>query len=370
MTIRNYRHHKFGLRWAAIVFTIFGTVAALPASAQENFPTYELEIPVEIQFDRNYRADNPAARHSQLFATIEPAVTLRLTKELSVFVHGVLEPMVDPGPSENRYVKDHGMYFEDITVTYQTDHFEVFGGKFTANFGRAWDIAPGIYGTDIASANYELSERIGFGGSLPIPVQVGGQHRISASTFFLDTSPIAHSVGRSRGTRNMADGGVSNTEDFSSFAIALDGGAFRSLPSVAYHLAYSRQGAGQNGNADQNGVAAALTWAHKLSNDLSIDPVVAEWIYLDDAAGMSGQDRTIFTLGARMNWRSWNIALSYTGRETNSPAGADTEDMHFQISAGYALDFGISVDVGWLIDETDESQTHTAGVLLAYEFKF
>ncbi|MDA0240386.1 MAG: hypothetical protein O3A84_10220 [Proteobacteria bacterium] len=296
---------------ATIIFAIVMTaVGSLPAYAQETFPTYELEIPVEIQFDRNYRADDPAARHSQLFATIEPAVTLSFTKELSLFVHGVIEPMVDPGPSENRYFKDHGIYLEDITVRYENDRFEVFGGKFTANFGRAWDIAPGIYGTDVASADYELSERVGFGGGVPIPIQVGGRHRISASTFFLDTSPLAQSVGRSRGTRSLADGGVSNTEDFSSFAVALDGGEFRSLPSLAYHVAYSRQGAGQDGNADQNGIAAALSWAHKLSDDLSLDPVVAEWVYLDDAAGMSGQDRTIYTLGAQMNWRSWNVALS------------------------------------------------------------
>ncbi|MDA0240385.1 MAG: hypothetical protein O3A84_10215 [Proteobacteria bacterium] len=44
--------------------------------------------------------------------------------------------------------------------------------------------------------------------------------------------------------------------------------------------------------------------------------------------------------------------------------------MHLQASVGYFFDFGLSVDVGWLVNETDESQTHTAGVLLAYEFKF
>ena len=349
---------------------VWGGGAPVSAQAQTVYSTLEGVVPIEVEIDRNYRTDDPAAHHTQMFATVEPEVTLHFSKSLSLFVHAVLEPTAEPGPAESRYFEDYGVTIEDISLHFQTERFSAFAGKFTPNFGRAWDLAPGLYGADVAETNYEFTERIGIGGALNLPAGDAGRHTLSASGFFLDTSPLAHSLGQSRGTRSRADGGISNTEDFSSFAMAVDGRDLPDFPALNYHVAYSHQRAGQGGTADQNGVVFGTHWAQKLSGGFSLDPVLVEWAHLEDAAGVADQDRDILTLGAQLNWRNWNLAVSYSGRETDTAAGPETKDLHFQVSVGYAFENGIGVDVGWVIDETDELQGHTAGALLAYEWRF
>ena len=48
---------------------------------------------------------------------------------------------------------------------FDTEHFSLFAGKFNPAFGLGFDLAPGIYGEDHPE-DYELTERIGFGGSV------------------------------------------------------------------------------------------------------------------------------------------------------------------------------------------------------------
>lgn len=46
--------------------------------------------------------------------------------------------------------------------------------------------------------------------------------------------------------------------------------------------------------------------------------------------------------------------------------GAEVGDNLFQVSAGYAFDFGLGVDVGWRYAEESDVESQTLGLLLTY----
>ena len=97
---------------------------------------------------------------------------------------------------------------------------------------------------------------------------------------------------------------------------------------------------------------------------------VVEYVHFDDAEGVDGQDREFPTIAGRLGWRSWNLVLAYTGRDTEPSGAAEIDDYQFQVSAGYSFEFGVDVDVGWQIVEESDIETQRLGVLVAYTASF
>lgn len=363
----------FHLPLRASCAALFGAFSMLsPATANEAdeaaYPHISGEVAVEVQNDWSYDSDDAGAELNDLFTKIEPVLEVHLLPGLSLLAHAVLEPVAGPGPRENRVFEDQGLLLEDLYIRYDSGIFSLRGGKFTPNFGLAWDAAPGVYGTDFAEDGYEFAERIGLGASLTHKDEELGTHGLSASAFFLDTSALAGSAFTSRPRPRRGDGGVGNTGDLSSFAIALDGGEAALLPGLAYHLAFIRQAAGAGDASDETGFAAALSYAIAVG-EVEFQPFV-EHVRFDDADGVAGQDRYFLTTSLRATWGDWNLALSRTGRVTEPPGGADIADELIQVSAGYDFGLGFTLDVGWRHTEEAGVDTEILGALLVWSTEF
>ena len=127
------------------VFFLSLLMAAGPitaATAQEKKqPFISGELSFELENDWAYKSDDRANQYNDLYATIEPSVTIRLAPSWSIFAHGVLEPVTDPDQFENRVFGDHGLYLEDLYLEYASGPFDVRAGKLNAGFGIAWDKA-------------------------------------------------------------------------------------------------------------------------------------------------------------------------------------------------------------------------------------
>lgn len=340
-------------------------------------PFIEAYASFEVENDWTYKSDDRDSEINDLYATIEPTLIMHFTDGLTLTAHGVLEPVRDPEARENRYFGDEGLYVQDLFLNYDWENISVMGGKFTPNFGRAWDIAPGVYGSDFAE-DYELSERIGVGASYAFETERFGKHTLSASTFFTDTSVLSNSVITKRGRTRVEDGGPGNTEALESFAIAIDGGDFPEtlfgntfpgespVKGLTYQLAFVSQAAGDGSNSRENGVVASVAHQFPIGKMVSLEPL-AEFAYFMDADGVDGQDRYYATAGATaLIHENWNVALSYTRRETMPSGGADIGDNLVQVSAGYAFDFGVGVDLGWRYAEEADVESQTVGILLIY----
>ncbi|NKB54841.1 MAG: porin [Alphaproteobacteria bacterium] len=350
-------------------------IAAIALAAQhaaawaqdQSYPQISGEVVFEVENDWTYDSDDRANQNNDLFLTIEPALTLQLSSSWSIYAHAVLEPVRDPEQFENRYFEDNGLYVEDLFVEYADGAFGAKAGKLNVGFGVAWDIAPGVFGTDFGEDGYEISERIGVIGNYTFASEQAGEHRVSVGSFFLDTTILSQSTLRGRGDTRKRDGGVSNTEDFSSFVVAVDGGKIPKLGNLAYHAAYLHQASGVGDTADESAVALALYTSAAVAGGITVSPLV-EYVHQEDAAGVADRDIDFLTLAAQAEWNGFNLAVAWTGRRTD--AAADQDDYQFQVSAGYAFDFGLTFDVGWRIADEADVETRTLGAIVAYTYEF
>ena len=354
-------------RVPGLLLALAAQVAAAPANAGEpGYPILSVDIStLEVQGDATVASDDPTAEIKDLFTKTEPAIRLALSPEWSVNALGVLQPIRDPGPDDDRVFEDHGLFVEELHVDYETDLLAVSVGKLTPNFGKAWDTAPGVYGTDVAEG-YELAERIGLAAAVTLGDDRLGRHTLGASVFFLDTV-LNHSLIDSRGTLGRADGGAANTERPNSYGFSMEGN-IPPLGGLGYHLAFVDQAKGRGGAEDELGFAANLHGAFDLGGGLGLAPLV-EFVHFANAGTVEDQERTFITAVAELTYEGWSLSVYDTERITDVPtAGTENdEDSHFTVSAGYAFDFGLGVNLGWKHTNAARIESETVGFLLTYE---
>jgi hypothetical protein len=306
-----FRKLACALTVAAVLLT--SSIGAGEGGEVKSYPYISGEVAIEVQNDWTYDSDDKDAELNDLFTLTEPEGVLHITPGLSALVHGVLEPVEAPGPRDDRVFEAQGLFVEELHLTYATEWFSVFGGKFTPNFGLGWDAAPGVYGTDFAEDGYELAEQIGLGATVTFKDKRLGAHTLSASTFFTDTTVLSESAFDNRGRTSLSSGGPGNTEDFSSFAVALDGGEIPALPGFGYHIAFVLRAEGQGSTADETGIAIAAKYSFSVAG-VEVSPFI-EYVNFDDLAGTDGDERDFLTTSLQMVWNQWNLAVSRTGRD-------------------------------------------------------
>jgi len=331
-------------------------------------PRMEGKVLFEIQSDNNVESDDPDAELSDTFNTTEATVAWHLFPGFSVQSLFVLEPVEDP--TGDRFFGDHGLFAEELYAQYERGPFRLFGGKFNAPFGKAWDAAPGIYGVDFAE-DYELVEKVGFGAGISQKGTPFGKLALTAAVFQADASGLSNSAFTNRGKTDCDDGGPSNTCSLESFAVALDGSEIPGLPGIGFKLGYTHQAAGEGDPEDQNGYAATLTGAHTW-NGVGI-AWIAESVYLDSFAGLFDDpvdEIWYHTLGVTFSQGSYNLSLSYTARPAELSDGTDFEDQQFQVSAGKKFGGGWTFDAGYKYHVEEDVENHTVGVLLTRTVSF
>ncbi len=361
------------------------------ADNKKTYPYIEGEFVVELQNDNTFKSDDSGNKINDLFTTTEPLLKVNFSPCLSVTAHGVLEPIKDPEPNDDRIFNAHGFYMQDLYASFHRYGFSLKAGKFTPNFGKAWDVTPGIcgthsqgfqngwdidggiYGTDFTE-DYEFSERIGFELGWVYNHKTFGDHRITASSYFQDRSFLSQSLFANRGQTRATTGGPSNTADLSSYALALDG-SFRQWPNFRYHMGFTDMAKGEGNTARQRGYLLSLKYDTEIG-PFKLFPMV-EFASFDGWDGVDGQDRRHITGMLKTAWKDWRLVLSYTNRTTEPANGSDIDDYLFQATVGY--DFGCNIlikngclqfDIGYRLTEEEDVESHTVGALLVYAFNF
>jgi len=185
------------------------------------------------------------------------------------------------------------------------------------NFGQAWDATPGVFGTDMAE-EYEMAENIGFLGAYEQDFAKGGKHKLTARTYFQDTSGLAESaITRCKKTREVIGGSYEN----------------------------------------------------KINKDIMVTPLL-EYVSFNDADGTDGQDRSYLTAALGVGYGNWNAAVSGTFKETETAAGVKTNEEQLQLSAEYLFPIGIGVDVAYKWLRNAGVDTDVFGTLLTYGLDF
>ena len=332
-------------------------------------PATAIELSAEVVIEAQSQKET---QHDHTFLRTEVAPTLVFNDNW--FVDGVL--VLEPLDSEElttrrRTFHREGIFSEELKLNYQRslagNALQIFIGKFNPAFGTAWD-ARGIWGEDFAE-DYEITEKLGVGGAFTLQTESLGSHTIATSSFFSDTSALSQSVISSRGRTNKRDGGAANTEDFSSYAITLEGEQLGGIIGLNYHLAYRslKHGDANIGADDESGYAASINYAHQINQQTEIN-LLLERVDIKNFDG-STQDRSYNTssLITRIDDK-WNITLSHTQRVIDSDGAAKVHDHLFQLSGGYDFSNGLTLDIGWRQSDEESLGHNSLGILGRYVF--
>jgi len=355
---------KLGLL-AGTILSIVGTVQA----QAQNYPSISGEVVMELQNEYTSHSDNAATdEYNNLFFRTEVAPTLQFNENF--FIDGVLvwEDIQDREPNDDNFLDNEGAFIEELKFNYENGPWAAWAGKFNPGFGIAWDVR-GIWGEDFAE-DYEITEKIGVGGSYTFETENAGSHTLAANTFFADTTFLSGSTVTNRGTTDLDDGGVSNTEDFSSYVISLEGENLAGVESLYYKLGYRNQDEGDDtvGGDRETGYVATLGHVFSINERIELDALV-EFADINNF-NASTADNQYFTASLITTIdENWNIATSFTSRDIDS-TGADADDHLLQISGGYDFGQGTTAEIGWRNSEEGGEDTDIIGGLVRHVFEF
>jgi hypothetical protein len=348
-----------GLAMAAVLLPV-------GAFAQQN-RRLEVTVPIEVQFDGIYDSADRDAELADTSTKIEPAATFHLGRGFSIESGLTYEPINDP--ANDRFFSNQGLYVKELYLRYAQGPITLYGGKISPPFGVAWDLAPGIYGPDFGE-DYELTERIGFGGSFDFAGPAGTQHTFSANTFYQDHSGLSRSWFHRRAQTRESGGGASNTGDFSSFSAVLAGETPSPIAGLNYQVSFDHLAAGQGNTKDENAVAIALFGEAELAQGWSLEHM-AEIAFFQNAK-VADEDRSYATVGLTLRHGAWDYNAVYSVRSINPDAAglAITNDELFQFGLGREIYKGVALNAAYRYTEQSNVDSHTVGLQLTYEFGF
>ncbi len=339
--------------------------SAAPASADGVWPTLLADFSIEIEDEYVFRSSDPELELNDAFATVDGEIALAFDSGTGLYATATFEPVTDP--EGDRFFEDFGLYLEELFFAYRIGEGGFRIGKFNPDFGIAEDVAPGLYGDDLAG-DYELEERIGVSIDVPFDA-VGDTHVASVTAFMADTTVLSDSLFTSRGRLRRADGGVSNTAYPESFVLSLAG----EIEGTAYSLGLRRQSAGRNVNADEDdeadedgktdeyGGVVGLTRPVDLAGiETTLFGELAYFPHFD-----GGRESVRFlTLGAEADLGDFALSAVYGLRKVE---GSSADDIA-TVSLEYELRDGLSMGAGYRFLQEEGETIHTVGLLLTYEF--
>lgn len=346
------------------------TSVAWAADKDEDGPlepgTLAIRVPTELQNDWTARTSPGGGERLNLSTKIEPELTFQATREISFLLGITLEQLRMPDRGQDEAFENEALYVKTLTANYETGPFALYAGKFTPHFGRAWDLAPGIY-SDRFAKDYEFAERWGAGASVATDATPLGEMTFSASAFFLDRTALSNSWITRRGRTTEGDGGPGNTESPRSFAVALDGTSIPGLDGLDYHLGYTQQAKGEGDTGTLRGVVAGAQFATPVIGALAMTPLL-EWAAFDNFGGVRGAGRTLWTAAVQFDYGPWQLVTAYAKRARSGPDGIADRDRSLEVSGGYNFANGLLAELGWWRVEQAGESADIFGMRLSYEF--
>ncbi|MEZ5808902.1 MAG: hypothetical protein R3D65_14670 [Zhengella sp.] len=330
-------------------------------------PLIEGEFEVGLSSDWIVRSDDPDAEILDLYPEAELTVTFNPAQWLAFNLGLTLEPVLDPLPSVDRYFGDVGLYVDTLNVQVDLGNLNLTGGKFAPGFGMAWDVTPGVYGTEYAE-DYELAEMIGFGAAYAIDAGGAGTITLGGNVFYLDDTFLSDSAFTRRGRNTVAAGGPGNTGRLDNFSFTLDGSDIPSIEGFSWHLGYVHLSAGPGDISDVNGFAAGLAKETELDSGITLG-VNGEVAVFDGYNG-ANDDAVYVTGGLSFANGPWHGEAAATMRQVRYFGGGRDNDFMAQLSAGYEFDNGVDLSAGYGFFREGGEASHALGLRLSKSFAF
>lgn len=354
---------------------------SIPGHVHEKAAPYlTVHTDVRVHADQIYEADDPKEEifnlrtHTHADIEFSPVQNLFVRSSLKLEQkHSHDHGGGEPGPDgKDTYFENHVLMIEELKLVYAPGPWEVFGGKFNPVSGLDQHDIPGYYGYEIEE-EYSILGRLGAGSAYTFETEKFGNHRVEVSGFCRDTTVLNQSIINGNDEPDSKDdGGLANTQDFSSWAASLSGDllyfpAGDTIHDVDYVLAYARQDAGYGAEADHDDEDRAVVggvYTATLTENLQFKGV-GEFKNIRNSHTHRGEDLRISTAGAGISWLGWELGGSYSFLDSNE----EPDGEHIQASLGYVWSCGLGLHGGWKLEEEDERQK-SVGLMVSYHGYF
>lgn len=365
---------------AGVVFTFAAAAKAADVNQEDECgsPCVEYSGYAELNSDWYFPSDASTDNSIDVHPKSEVEVKVTPFDNFSVLTNIVTEPVFDPVAGEDRYFEDTGTYVEVLQGQAEIGALTVFGGKIHPAFGRAWDVTPGLHGTDLAE-DYELSERIGGGASIAFDA-LGAKNALSFSAFTADRTILSESLFTNRGRLHLSDGGAGNADGIASVAVSLDGclgaeiDACYSEGNFGYQIAGRYQKGGEDSDGDEVGVVGSLNKSFAIGEGSSVI-LFGELAWFQHFDGGSDDALALTGSGALRNG-PFTYSLAYTQFRALVTGEADETEHQFDATAIYSFGDVVSVagevwsvGAGYTFDRGDDEDTHIVGLRLRADFE-
>jgi len=387
--------------------------AALPVAAQEGagvnlYPQIAGEADIRLFSQSVTAASDRRQRGTNIFSRGEISTGLFLTPEWSVQSTIHIEPIgeVEPngGTTGFRY---QAAYIEQLRLDWRpTDRLTLYGGKFSAPFGRGHHDFPGLLLDVRAHEIYLIRESVGVGGTATYVSDARfGEHDISLAVFGYDTSFLSETAFTrksccdgdfERFSRNSRrQGGPGNTGQMDNIALAFDGDNMPFLPNTSYHVALLSRGAGVDGTKRETGFAAGLRHEIRWTPETRT-LLFGEFVQFRGAGGnpreagpelvdsfglntgefsevTSSERRRFSTVGAQTRHGPWRATVGFQRDERKRTENPIPRASYVEASVGRDLPLNFRLDVGYqrtVGGESKEDKTDAVIAVLGWRASF
>lgn len=345
------------------MMSAFVLAALTAASLHAETPQIHAEGMIELE--TGWSLDEAEAEDGVIAATIEFAAEVELGVRWSLVSGLTLEPVVEPDAPAS--FSSEGLYLDTFAIRHATPRFSVQLGKFSPAFGTAWDVTPGVFGTEAAEM-YELAEYVGLGADTvltALPARPDGVWTLSGALVTADRSPFSNSLLRQRGRLTLDDGGAGNTSGLESATLALDG-YDTLLEGLHLHLAVRRLAVDDASADAETAFAAGAVWSGEWQNGTAWS-LNTEWAAFDHVEG-DDERSDIATIGAGLQRGPWRFGLSHA--RIGSELGADGHAEHIaQLSLGHDFPTGLAIDIGLKRHASNDEHAYTLGTIVSLAFE-
>lgn len=367
------------------ILTLIAGPLALPAPALAGkcvTPCLKYELSKDMAIDWTRFGSPDPATSSDVYPTIEGRLTLHATDWFIMTGNFVTEPVTDLAPGDSRVFGDVGTYADELNAKLVLGDWTLTAGKIHPAFGLAWDVTPGLHGTDVAET-YELTERLG--GEVAYAFHGGAlEYTIRASAFTADRTLLSDSAFTRRGRLALSDGGAGNTDGVSSVAVALDGCSGTSPEGCiewgdwGFHLGVRTQQAGQaqldeDGNVlpagDETGAVAAIFRSFDVGEDSKLT-LFGEAAHFWNFNG-STDNADFLTASVALTSGDVTYSLAFGHETLRTLDGTDIKTDLLDVSVDYTVpDFTLAgeewtIGAGYSLTRDDGQDAQTFGLHVA-----
>lgn len=287
----------------------------------------------------------------------------------------------------DRSFEDHGLFIEELNISYENDKYSLILGKFNPNFATAWRWDRGIWSHEI-SENYRQVEKLGFQGIYSAGDSAKeGNYKFGYAIFKNDRKNLDNSLITKRDSNSKSDAIPGDDSLLQSYLLSLDVDFdFSEDENLSYHFSYLNSAVNANATSidyskinDQKSFSTAINYKYPINNHFNIDALV-EYVAIKNYLGNSDvKERYLISNLVTKIYQNYNLTLGYSQRQNIIEQSLGFDQNLSEISMGYEFAKNnyfnhLLLQIGYKNERSDYKTSlesrNSFGILLRYQQDF